>query len=125
MTHWQIAGLVGLGGTIGALLRYGASRYAALRKSKPHYATLAVNVCGSLAMGILAGLDWRDDQPATYAFLGTGILGGLTTYSTLNVQKATMRREGRGRQLAGYAAATYLGGWAAFAAGWTIGRAIR
>jgi len=122
MNHWATAALVGLGGSIGALARYGASRLAAMRETKPHYATLAVNWGGTLAIGVLSGLEWRTGRPALYAFLGTGILGGLTTYSTLNVQKATMAGERRYRTLSAYAALTYGGGWLLYALGWLLGR---
>ncbi|WP_287021828.1 CrcB family protein [Cohnella sp.] len=124
MNGWMLACLVGIGGSAGALLRYGASRWNARRKGKPHLATLAVNLTGSLLLGLMAGGNLRVSHAEVYAFAGTGIMGGLTTYSTLNVQKAEMARARNWRQLAGYAAATYLGGWAAFAAGWLLGRAF-
>ncbi|WP_158629906.1 CrcB family protein [Cohnella sp. AR92] len=115
--------LAGLGGSVGALLRYGASKRAVARRAKPHAATLTVNLAGSFFIGILAGAEWKAVRPELYALLGPGVMGGLTTYSTLNVQKATMKAEGRYRTLAKYAAATYLGGWLAFALGWIIGKA--
>jgi CrcB protein len=51
--------------------------------------TLAVNVAGSLALGIVVG--WLDDRrPRLRAFLGTGVLGGFTTYSAFAVQVAQL-----------------------------------
>ncbi len=47
--------------------------------------TLAVNVIGSFALGLLSGaLD--DRRPGLRLFAGTGVLGGFTTYSAFAVQ---------------------------------------
>ncbi|MBB6636414.1 fluoride efflux transporter FluC [Cohnella thailandensis] len=125
MNAWEALGLAGLGGSAGALLRYGTGKWAAALKAKPYAATLTVNLTGSLLIGVLAGMEWKARQPELYALLGPGVMGGLTTYSTLNVQKATMRTEKRYAALAKYAAATYLGGWLAFAIGFGIGKAAK
>lgn len=51
--------------------------------------TLVVNIVGSLVLGIVVG--WLDDRrPRLRAFLGTGILGGFTTYSAFAVQVAQL-----------------------------------
>lgn len=117
--------LVGSGGAAGALARYGAGRWVARRGWRAFYATLAVNLAGSFAAGFLLGAQVRSEQPNLYALIGTGFLGGLTTFSTLNVQKASLAAEGQGRTLAKYAAATYAGGWAFVAAGFGLGSAAR
>jgi CrcB protein len=119
---WKLLALAGLGGTAGALLRYGAGRLGSRLGKPAHYATLAVNWAGSLAIGALVSLNVKAGHEALYVFIGTGVLGGLTTYSTLNVQKAAMSRERKFRLLAAYATLTYLGGWAALAAGMGLGR---
>lgn len=47
--------------------------------------TLAINIVGSFLLGVLVG--WADDRrPLTRAFVGTGVLGGFTTYSAFAVQ---------------------------------------
>lgn len=54
--------------------------------------TLGVNVVGSLVLGIVVG--WLDDRrPRMRAFLGTGILGGFTTYSAFSVQVVQLTGE--------------------------------
>jgi CrcB protein len=51
--------------------------------------TAVVNIVGALALGIVVGaLGTR--HPSARAFLGTGILGGFTTYSAFAVQLATL-----------------------------------
>ncbi|MBN2983441.1 MULTISPECIES: fluoride efflux transporter FluC [Cohnella] len=124
MNGWALACLVGVGGSIGAVARYGVGRWTAKRGGKPRSATLAVNLAGSLALGALVGANADERSEAAFAFAGTGIMGGLTTYSTLNAQKAELTRERQGRQLAVYVFASYAGGMAAFAAGWLLGRAL-
>jgi len=48
-----------------------------------HWGTLAVNLAGSLVLGLLVGNAVRGDA---LALLGTGFCGGLTTYSAFAVQ---------------------------------------
>ncbi len=76
--------LVGVGGAVGALLRTGVSRVVA-REWFP-VGTLAVNVVGSLALGLLAGL--APGERLTL-LLGEGVCGAFTTFSSFSV--ATVR----------------------------------
>ena len=80
--------LVALGGAIGATLRYFVYQLvlSLLGKGFP-YATLLVNVLGSMVMGALyaaieqeylALVPWR-------TFIGIGLLGALTTFSTFSM----------------------------------------
>ena len=85
----QQLGLVALGGAIGAALRYGVSMY--LSSDGFPWATLSVNMIGSLLLGILAvaltqGLISQDAA----LILGTGILGAFTTMSTFSVETLNM-----------------------------------
>lgn len=51
--------------------------------------TLAINLLGSLLLGLVIG--WAGDgHPGARLFLGTGVLGGFTTYSAFAVQAVTM-----------------------------------
>lgn len=86
---WRILGVVALGGAIGVLLRAlivlpvsGASDWIVVPA-----VTLAVNIVGSFALGFVVGL-LDDRRPVLRGFLGTGILGGFTTYSAFAVQVA-------------------------------------
>jgi len=85
----QQLGLVALGGAIGAALRYGVSIY--LSSDGFPWATLSVNMIGSLLLGIVAvaltqGLISQDAA----LILGTGILGAFTTMSTFSVETLNM-----------------------------------
>lgn len=79
---------VGIGGAIGAICRF----YVGIQVVKyfPHdlpLATLLVNLFGSFTIGILVAL-FLNFTPAEYikAFLITGFLGALTTYSTFAIE---------------------------------------
>ena len=80
--------LVGLGGCLGALARYGLSKL--LQPANPHpffsAGTLTANVLGCMLMGFLVVLFAQDMEEgyreALVAFILTGFLGSLTTFST-------------------------------------------
>ena len=77
--------LVFLGGGLGAAARHAVNR-AALSLAGPDYpaGTLAVNVSGSIAMGMLVAWFAFRGETTTAAerlFLTTGVLGGFTTFS--------------------------------------------
>lgn len=119
-----LALFVGIGGSIGTLLRFGIGRLAIANGKPGYYGTLFVNLAGSLAMGVFIGLQLEQEHLEIYAFTGIGILGGFTTYSTLNVQKASMFAKGSKRTLAYYLVATYVGGFIITASGVGLGYLI-
>lgn len=80
--------IVGLGGAIGAMARYGVNVGATkiLGVGFP-YGTLVINIVGSLLMGILIGLFAVKEPSADMKlFLTTGILGGFTTFSAFSIE---------------------------------------
>lgn len=102
---------VSLGGGLGALARYAVGLLV-----PSIWGTFAVNVLGCLLIGILMG--GRPGHRLTRPFLGVGVLGGFTTFSTYTVQ-------GLGLSLgmaAGYLAATLVAAMIAVTAGVLIGR---
>lgn len=78
---------VSAGGVVGALARYGIGE---LLPQHPHgfpVATFGINVAGCLAIGVLMALtEHRVMHRLVRPFLGTGILGGFTTFSTYAVE---------------------------------------
>jgi CrcB protein len=81
--------LISLGGAVGTAARYLLSLWLlhALGPAFP-YGTLAVNVIGSFLLGVImqAGLDTTLLSPTARIVLGTGVMGGFTTYSTFNYE---------------------------------------
>lgn len=98
------AALVGAGGMVGALARYGLGglvhRMAPLA-SFP-IGTLVVNLAGCFAIGVLAGMaDFQQKLgPELRTFLFIGVLGGFTTFSTFGFETVALLRDGEiGRAL--------------------------
>jgi CrcB protein len=85
-------GLVGGVGAIGRFLLDGAVSARAGR-SFP-WGTLAVNLTGAFALGVLAGAAISDDA---YRLAGTGLLGAYTTFSTWALESHRLAEEGRMR----------------------------
>jgi CrcB protein len=103
--------LVALGAGVGAGLRY----LTASRLDRGwHLGTLLVNVVGSFVLGLCVGAGVDGDL---LALLGTGLCGGLTTYSAFAVQSHDVGRRSRTRAAA-YVAATLVGCVAACAVGY-------
>jgi len=80
--------LVAMGGSVGAVLRYGISKLAdnSFGPSFP-YGTLIVNILGSFLLGALLVETGRAPiSPELKLVVGTGLCGSLTTFSTFSVQ---------------------------------------
>lgn len=102
---------VAVGGAIGATLRYASALgiNAWLKPSFP-YATLFVNVSGSLAFGFLAiWLSERWPMAADIrAFVLVGVLGAFTTFSTFSWETVALLQEGDIARAAGNMLASVL-----------------
>lgn len=115
--------LVFLGGGLGAAARHGVNRAALhLLGAGFPWATLAVNIAGSFAMGLLAGrfvaaagLEWR-------LFLVTGLLGGFTTFSAFSLDAVTLWQRGEPLHAAAYVLASVLLSLLALLAGMALAR---
>jgi CrcB protein len=90
--------IVGSGGFLGALARYGLS--GLVHRQVPHttfpYGTLVVNLVGCLVIGALAGLAESRQLfgPEIRTFALIGILGAFTTFSTFGYETLAMIRDG-------------------------------
>lgn len=99
--------LIGIAGFIGANIRYIISKK--LNKSKSSafpYGTLLVNLIGSFLLGLLVG----GQAGEIYILLaGTGLLGSVTTFSTLNKELYSLQKSPRSWLM--YFLITYVGGF--------------
>jgi CrcB protein len=113
--------LVGVGGAAGVLARYGIGRLTAGTEALI-WSTVAINVVGSFVLGLLVAAGWFSND--TREALGVGVLGGFTTFSTFSVQVVLEADGGRAGIALAYVGASVLGGIAAAACGYALGRAV-
>lgn len=110
---------VGAGGSLGTLARYCAGEVFSGVGS-----TLAVNLLGAFALGVLTGWapwhQFRMRGQVAQSFFTTGVLGSFTTYSALAYELTSMPWA----PAIGYTAATLLGGVALAVSGIVMGRKI-
>jgi len=90
--------LVGVGGSLGAMARYGLSGlvHKHLSDSFP-YGTLVVNLVGCLAIGAVLYLveDRALLGPQARLFAAVGVIGGFTTFSAFGYETLQLLRDGR------------------------------
>jgi CrcB protein len=95
-----------LAGGVGAGLRFLLDRAVMNgRKGGFPLGILIVNITGSLALGLLVGVGSPTIPGSLMAILGTGLLGGYTTFSTVSVETVLIAERGR----RGLAAANLIG----------------
>ncbi len=111
---------VALGGAVGTLGRYGVSEALPGDGLFP-LATFIVNVIGSFALGALLAAILRRSTTTIRLLIGTGFLGGLTTYSALAVETQALLRADHVALGLTYAAASVIAGLAAALAGVAVG----
>jgi CrcB protein len=89
---------VALGGSLGAALRFLIGEWARQIPSLSSFpwATLGINVTGSLLLGALAGgaLLGESASPQLRALLMIGVLGGFTTFSSFSLETVAMLQSG-------------------------------
>lgn len=118
--------LIGVGGAIGALLRYALSglAYRLLGETFP-WGTLIVNVLGCFVIGILwAAAERTPLSPGMHVFVFTGTLGAFTTFSTYGLETFNLLRDGEVMSALGNVLASNLIGLGAVVAGFFIARAF-
>ena len=102
------------GGVAGALARVGLAQAAPHGVGGWPWATFAANMAGALLLGYFVTRLQERLPPSSYRrpFLGTGLCGALTTFSTLQLELFDMLDAGHLGLAAAYAAATLAGGFA-------------
>ena len=119
--------LLGCAGALGAAARYGVAEVTARRwRGRFPLATLLINIGGAFALGLLlsAGSAHSAALNTWRAVLGTGFLGGYTTFSTLSFETHRLARRGYHRHAWANALGTLLLGIAAAALGIAAGHVI-
>ncbi|GAB4377636.1 MAG: hypothetical protein Kow00114_41940 [Kiloniellaceae bacterium] len=123
----QLIAAVAAGGALGAVGRYLVVGQVAqwLGHGFP-YGTLAVNVVGSFAMGLLVelgALAWQP-SPELRAFIAVGFLGAFTTFSTFSMETVLLYERGALVACAAYIVASVVLSVGAFVAGLALVRGL-
>jgi CrcB protein len=118
--------LVMIGGAVGAGLRYEVGRIS-LRLMGPGFpwGTLAANLLGGLAMGVLAGIVVRNghNEPL-HLLIGVGILGGFTTFSAFSLESFAMLNRGDVAGMIGYVGLSVVGSIALLALAFSLTKSL-
>ena len=119
--------LVALGGSIGAVARYGLAGLVQ-RFTTPYFpfGTFAVNMVGCLVFGILAGVAEHRFAlgPQARAFLLIGILGGFTTFSSFSFETFQLLRDAEFMRASANAVGQVVVGLGAMWAGFVLARVL-
>lgn len=87
--------LVGLGGAIGSMARYGLGQIITARYGDGFpLATLVINVTGSFLIGLFATMGGQPASSTMRLLLMVGVCGGYTTFSSFSLQSLNLIREG-------------------------------
>ena len=103
----MVALVIFVGAGLGGLARYGVGAWvqATVGAGFP-WGTLLINVTGSLLLAFVYGFpESTAASPAWRTFLGTGLLGGYTTFSTFSYETLRLVQDGKWER-----ALLYVGG---------------
>jgi len=117
--------VIAVGGALGALARY--ALYLAMPTRAGHFpwGTFLTNVSGSAALGLLlVVVDRLTAHRYVRPFLGTGVIGAYTTFSTYAVEADLLIRDGHPGLAAGYVFGSLVAGLAAVWLGIVTGRRL-
>ena len=121
-----VLAMISAGGVLGALARYGLATAFPHQPDRFPWATFTINVSGCFLIGVLMVLiteTWRTHR-LVRPFLGVGVLGGFTTFSTYIVDIQHTVTAGAARTALAYLAGTLLAALAAVWAGVRLTRTI-
>lgn len=113
--------LVGMGGMAGSILRYLSAHF--IKHDSLPYATFAVNIAGSLALGLVMGIAARELDFANWRLLlATGFCGGFTTFSAFTWENMQLLQHARYGAFALYTIGSLALGLAAVTLGYWISK---
>jgi fluoride exporter len=104
--------VIAVGGVLGSWMRWRLSVWFPVASGTFPTTTLAINLVGSALIGIVLvlSLDRQPPRLLTHSFLGTGILGAFTTFSTFTVESAELLRQSEPLTALAYVVISVVGG---------------
>jgi len=104
--------VIAIGGAFGSWMRWRLAVWFPVAPESFPTTTLVINLVGAALIGIVLVLylDRHPQRLLLHSFLGTGILGAFTTFSTFTVETAELLRHSAAVTAVIYVIATVLGG---------------
>ena len=123
---WQMGFLlVAVGGALGASSRYAVTLLMRPMSGVFPWHTLGVNIVGSFLLGLLMALVPNGDAGERLRlFLGVGVLGGFTTFSSFSVDALTLVQQDQWLTAGVYVLGSMTAALVGAAAGYAAGRAL-
>jgi fluoride exporter len=118
--------MIGLGGVVGTYARYQLAGWVYARTGTAFpWGTLAVNMAGSFALGlVLPLLEAPDASLALRSLVTVGFLGAFTTFSSFAYEAVMLMQEGRRSRTVAYVASSLVLGLLCIAVGLMIGQKL-
>lgn len=118
--------LVGLGGAVGSICRYLLGYFIGRHINIVFpYGTLSINLLGSLIIGVIYGLSFKNIITEDWRiFLATGFCGGFTTFSSFSFENVVLLQESEYLLMALYSGISLAAGIFLTYTGLIIGRSI-
>lgn len=126
LVHADVIGVVAVGGALGALARWAVAQALPHDAGRFPWDTLLTNVGGCFLIGVLMVLviERLPSRRLVRPFVGTGILGGFTTFSTYVLDTRTLVAADQPAVAAAYLAGTLVAGLLAVVAGLRLTEAV-
>ena len=123
--HRYVLPVIAVGGVLGACARYGLAQAVPAQPGSIPWTTLSINVSGSLLIGVLMVfvVEVGGAHPLLRPFIGVGVLGGFTTFSTYTVETTVLLHGGHATVALAYLLVTPVATLAGVAAGVLLTRA--
>lgn len=125
-SRWDVLLVIAVGGALGSMARWGLGQALDGSPDDFPWATFVENLTGGFALGILMVFVTDVWPPSRYVrpFLGVGVLGGYTTFSTYMLDGLTLTTAGRAPLAAVYLFGTLAAGLAAVWTGIFLARLL-
>jgi len=120
MTLWAVI-LMAIAGGLGAVARFVLDSIVRMRVEAYPLGTLIINLSGSFLLGLVVGLAGHALSPDWRLILGTGFLGGYTTFSTASYEAVRLAQQGRWREVSLHTIGMAIGAFGLAVAGLWLG----
>lgn len=124
--RWDVLIAIAAGGALGSLARWGVGELVPWSGTEFPWATFIENVSGGFALGVLMVFVLDVSPPHRYLrpFLGVGLLGGYTTFSTYMLDARHLLAEGQVPAAFAYLGGSLLAGLVAVWTGIAVARLV-